>query len=119
MQTFPTKEQLDKLSNDILKNEEQMNKSDCDYMMSLMSKILNESLNSNKLRRSIYEDIDSNKINNWSNMKMSECKFGKNNQSVEKVLESHGVEFDVCTSTTAKPFMEYNKLRKKIIIFPK
>lgn len=119
MQPFPTKEQLDKLSNDTLKHEDQMNKSDCDYMLNLISKILNESLNSNNSRRTIFEDIDSDKINNWSNMKMLECKFGKNNQSVEKILESYGVEFDVCKKTMSKPFMEYNKLHKKITIYPK
>lgn len=118
MASFPSKEQLEKLSIDVKLHQEQIVKSDCDYMWSLMAETFSQAL---KSTTSPYEhtDIDKNKINDWSNMKMVDCKFGPTNQPIENVLASSGIELYICKYSNNKPFMTYDKLRKTLTIYPK
>jgi hypothetical protein len=119
MSSFPSKEQLEKLSNDTKLYQEQMVKTDCDYMLSLMAETFSKALKSKKSELMTHTEIDVNKVSNWSNIRMGACKFGPTNEPIEKVLASSGVELFVTNLSNIKPFMSYDKLRKTFYVHPR
>lgn len=119
MNTFPSKDQIEKLSSDAKKYQEQTDSADCEYMRELMAETFAHALKSDKSKFFSHTDIDTDKINNWINMRMTNCRFGSANEPVEKILEPLGVKLLVNNYSTSNPFMSYNKLDKTFYIYPR
>lgn len=119
MASFPSKEQLNNLATEVKLHLEQTHKSDCEYMHNLMVETFTNTLKSKKSDYYSHTDIDLDKISNWSNIKMPNCKFGSFTEPIENVLASSGVEFRISNYSSYKPFMTYDKLNKTLTIHPK
>ena len=119
MTSFPTKEQLNNLTTEVKLHLAQAHKSDCEYMHSLMVETFTNALKSKSSDNYSHTDINPDKISNWVNMKMPNCKFGPAHEPIENVLAFSGVELRVSNYSSHKPFMTYDKLNKTLTIHPK
>ena len=119
MNQFPTKEQINKMASESKKYQDKTDKADCEYMWSLMCETFDQAYKSDPAKFYSHTEIDKDKINNWFNIRMTNCKFGVANEPVENILEPLGVKLIVNNYSTTKPFMSYNKLDKTFYIHPR
>jgi hypothetical protein len=94
-------------------NEDQKLKSDCEYMMDLLNKTLQDSLNK-KDRKWIVNQIDLNKIHDYENITLKKC------IQYEKYIEElkeRDVKFKVVKTSSDKPDITYNRETKELMVF--
>ncbi len=112
---MPSKEELEKGRIDYKINEDQKLKNDCEYMMNLLNKTLNESLNIGE-RKYIVNKVDKHKIHDYSNITLKNC------LQYEKYIEElkeRDVQFKVVKTYSDDPDVTYNRDTKELMIFTK
>jgi hypothetical protein len=110
---LPSKEELEQSRLDYKLNEDQKLKSDCEYMMDLLNKTLQDSLNK-KDRKWIVNYIDLNKIHDYENITLKKC------IQYEKYIEElkeRDVKFKVVKTSNEKPDVSFNRETKELMVF--
>ncbi len=110
---LPSKEELEQSRLDYKLNEDQKLKSDCEYMMDLLNKTLQDSLNK-KDRKWIVNQIDLNKIHDYNNITLKKC------IQYEKYIEElkeRDVKFKVVKTSSENPDVSFNRETKELMVF--
>jgi hypothetical protein len=116
MDRLPSLDVINKLSNDCKLNEEKNNKSDCEYMMNLIVETFDKAKKSNSTII-VSTNINESKLYNVLNSKMTNCKFGPNNESINTILKSKDVNISYIKNYYNDGFcISYDKLSKKLFI---
>jgi hypothetical protein len=115
MDRLPSLDEINKLTNDYKLNQEKLNKSDCEYMMNLIVETFDKAkkLKSDEI---VSTNINEKKLYNISNTRMKNCKFGPNNESIDAILKSKGVDLLYTKYYYNIPGITYNKLTKVVVI---
>ena len=116
MDRLPSIDVINKLSNDYKLNQEKNNKSDCEYMMNLIVETFDKAKESNS-NVIVSISINESKLYNVLNSKMSNCKFGPNNESITTILKSRDVNISYIKNYyNVGSGISYDKSIKKLFI---
>ncbi len=110
---MPGKEELEKARLEYKLNEDQKLKNDCEYMMNLLNKTLNDSINAGE-RKYIVNKIDKSKINDYNNITIKKC------LQYEKYMEElneRDVKLKIVKTSSEDCEVTYNRESKELMIF--
>ncbi len=107
---IPSKEELERRSEEIRKNEENQNNQDCEYMMNLLNKTMKSTLTSPL--RYHHENIDKSKIYKNVFIDIRKC---KNYKEYEDLLKERNVKLNFYQSSY-KDSICYDTLKKELTI---
>ncbi len=111
--TMPSKEELEKARLEYKLNEDQKLKNDCEYMMNLLNKTLNDSIDAGE-RKYIINKIDKSKINDYNNITIKKC------LQYEKYMEElneRDVKLKIVKTSSEDCDVTYNRESKELMIF--